>query len=185
MRLLTHLVVAAVAALGAACGNSIGDSCSQASDCSQEEARICLGDPGGYCTIQGCDVGTCPDEAVCVRFFPVSSLTVECTTAAECALDEVCTSPDGMQKGKCAPRSLETRFCMAKCSSHGDCRDNYECRNPERMALHGGIPVVDEGAAVPSFCAVAKDCGFATEGTCDLGDTCDTSSSPFYCRPSP
>lgn len=137
-----------------ACGSSIGDSCSQSIDCAQDGTRICdKASPGGYCTIQGCDVGTCPDEAVCVRFFPVSNLTRAC--GAGCAAGETCTLA-----GLCAPLSLEQRFCMLSCEDGSDCRDKYECRDPKQMSDHGGEPVPSPGSSSSStkkFCAPAPE----------------------------
>lgn len=150
------------ALLGAGCGKEIGDECVISSDCSPNGDRLCL-DPsvnGGYCTVQGCDYGTCPDEAVCVRFFtggfsnkPCDPLT-EDSGADACSLDELCSLA-----GSCVPRSSEIRFCMRKCDSDGDCRDNYECRDLERMKADGGEPVLAPGVKIdatsPKFCATA------------------------------
>jgi hypothetical protein len=157
-------LVAVLAALGA-CGSEIGDACVQHSDCSPDGDRLC--DPSsidGYCTIQGCDVDTCPDESVCVRFFTGSFSNKECdyNSGGGCSLDEICSL-----NGHCVARSSEVRFCMRKCGSDGDCRgdvnddgrDDYECRNLDRMIEHGGEPVlgvevlVDERS--PKFCATA------------------------------
>ena len=72
----------------------------------------------------------------------------------ECTVDEICTIGD-----TCAPRPAEVRFCMRRCSSAGDCRDDYECRDKELMIAHGGEPVPDIGRAVDAdpqnFCAMA------------------------------
>jgi len=173
------LLVSILVALALGCGSSIGDECSQSTDCSQEGDRICdPASPGGYCTQEGCDFGTCPDEATCVRFFPVTQLTMaSCTPGEEpsaCNLDEIC-----VVGGYCAPRSTERRFCMRKCGGQGDCRGGYECRDEERMALHGGEPVPDpdEPATtdrkLQAFCASARPC--RGDEDCDLGDTCDLS----------
>jgi hypothetical protein len=164
----------------AGCGNSIGDSCGQSTDCSQECDRICdTASPGGYCTQEGCDFGTCPGEAVCVRFYPVSQLTMMSCTPGEdpspCALDELCVIG-----GYCAPRSTERRFCMRKCSGPADCRDSYECRDEERMALHGGEPVPDPDSTaatdeLQAFCAPAQPC--RGDDQCHFGDRCDLSAA--------
>ncbi len=154
----------AVAAAG--CGKSIGDSCQIASDCSPNGDRICLepDNKSGYCTIMGCDYNTCPDQAVCVRFFmgqfdnkPCNHTTEDSLTPPttnDCSLDELCDLED-----HCVPRSAEVRYCMAKCSSNGDCRDGYECRNLQDMIEHGGEPVLAPGVPVdshaPNFCALA------------------------------
>lgn len=162
MRSLPALVL--VTALGAACGHEIGDECSISADCSPQGDRVCdvsaNGSPGGYCTIIGCDYDTCPDEAVCVRFFPFSNPDLTCDPQTEdlstdaCRPDELCTL-----QNVCAARSSELRYCMRRCSGSGDCRDRYECRDAELMRLHGGEPVPRPGEPVASeltgFCAAA------------------------------
>jgi hypothetical protein len=61
------LVVLALALLG--CPKQIGDSCSLSSDCSINADRICdLAQPGGYCTVPGCEANGCPSEAMCISF---------------------------------------------------------------------------------------------------------------------
>ena len=151
--------VVVVALLAVGCGKEIGDSCIVSSDCSPNGDRICV-DPdtfGGYCTIQGCDFDTCPEESACVRFFTGHFENKDCTRATQdvdCSLDELCSL-----QNKCVPRSSEVRFCMKKCGSDGDCRDNYECRDLAKMRLHGGEPVLEPGtpldSSAPKFCAVA------------------------------
>ena len=112
----------ALATLLGACGSEIGDDCSTSVDCSPDGDRICDPTlPGGYCTVEGCDEGTCPDDAVCVRFFPTSGLLHTC--AAGCAAHEVCLSD-----GFCAARKSEDRFCMRGCAQDYQCRDHYVCR---------------------------------------------------------
>lgn len=160
--------------LAAACGHDIGDACSLASDCASDGTRICdTTSFEGYCTIQGCDFGTCPEGSVCVRFFPVSNLTRACAQPSDCTLDEVCSL------GKCAPRASEVRFCMATCGGHGDCRDGYECRNQPRQEAHGGEPVPDPDGIPPDvagFCGEAPNCSLPDDPICAaLGDTCDLS----------
>jgi hypothetical protein len=142
--------------LGMGCGKEIGDPCVISADCSPNGDRQCDRDSqggGGYCTIQGCDYDTCPEEAVCVRFFTGSFNNRMCDPETEdrsadaCSLDELCALT-----GNCVPRSSEVRFCMRTCDSDDDCRDGYECRDLERMKAHGGEPV-DEKAT--KFCASA------------------------------
>lgn len=151
------------AALGAGCGKEIGDACVVSSDCSPNGDRQCL-DPsqnGGYCTIQGCDFGTCPDEAVCVRFFTGGFSNKPCDYLTEdngsdaCSFDELCSLA-----GTCVPRSSEIRFCMRTCGGDGDCRGDYECRDFDLMVAHGGEPVLDpaggqrlDAKSAQSFCA--------------------------------
>jgi hypothetical protein len=171
---MNRVFVVALLVLTAACGHHIGDACSISTDCAQDGSRQCdIYSPGGYCTIQGCDYGTCPDEAVCVRFFPALENATDCSTrgALDCAEDEVCTV-----NNKCAPHEIESRFCMLKCGSDGDCRDGYECRNLALMQKHGGEPVPDPNATTPTvpnepFCASRRRCG--TSDDCAMDEVCD------------
>lgn len=137
------LLAAVIAATG--CGKDIGDSCIISSDCDPGGTQICdTSSPEGYCTVQGCDVDTCPDEAVCVRFFTGSFENRDCS---QCSLDELCSNT-----GHCVPRSAEVRYCMAGCSDNGDCRDGYECRDSTLQQAHGGEPIK---SASLKFCAPA------------------------------
>ena len=156
----------AVLAVVGACGKEIGDACVISTDCDPNGTRLC--DPasiGGYCTIQGCDVSTCPGESVCIRFFTGSFSNKECdhtNPGDACSFDELCALND-----QCVARSSEVRFCMRKCGSKDDCRgdenddgkSDYECRDVDLMKLHGGEPVLDPGEVVdersPKFCAAS------------------------------
>lgn len=187
MRIMTTrpLRLAPLALLGlalltaAACGNKIGDSCSFGTDCASDGTRVCdMASHEGYCTIPGCDYGTCPSEAVCVRFYPLVNLTQDCADDSGCTPDEVCTH------GKCALRSSESRYCMLSCGGQGDCRDAYECRDEARAALHGGEIVQNPNGSGPDdhgFCASALPC--TTDADCDSGDSCDMSGRPPTCQP--
>ena len=153
------------AALALGCGSEIGDSCLVSSDCDPNGTRLCDStSPDGYCTVVGCDYDTCPEEAVCVRFFVGSFANELCDPTTEdlqnsdgtddCSLDELCTLG-----GTCVPRSAEARYCMRRCSDHGDCRGGYECRDEDLMISHGGEPVLAPGVRPDGdpqrFCAVA------------------------------
>lgn len=148
-----------VAMLAAGCGKQIGDACIVSSDCDPNGQRMCdTSQKEGYCTIQGCDYDTCPQEAACIRFFTgqfdnkTCDPTTEDKTTDNCSLDELCDL-----EGHCVARSSELRYCMLKCSSNGDCRDGYECRDLTLMKEHGGEPVLAPGVPVdehaPKFCA--------------------------------
>jgi len=169
------LALCAACLLVVGCGTQIGDSCESSIDCSPEGDRICdlsESSPGGYCTVRGCDHDSCPDDAVCVRFFSAYFPDRGCTRETEdigtddCLPDEECTlrpppgEPEEIEgkNGTCAPRLSEVRFCMQSCSGNGDCRDGYECRNEAQMMEHGGEPVLAPGRTtdnLPRFCAVA------------------------------
>jgi hypothetical protein len=151
------LVLVLTAAIG--CGKEIGDACIVSSDCSPNGDRQCdISQKEGYCTIQGCDYATCPNEAACVRFFTGSFANKPCDHTTEldnptCSLDELCSLRD-----ECVPRSSEVRYCMRKCDSDGDCRSGYECRDLGKMIDHGGEPVLEPGRKIdnssPKFCAI-------------------------------
>ncbi|HWU90603.1 MAG TPA: hypothetical protein VN253_25230 [Kofleriaceae bacterium] len=160
---------------GIGCGKQIGDACGLASDCSPNGDRQCdRASPQGYCTIQGCDHSSCPDEAACIKFFTGGFSNRPCDPATEdnpdlspddpeparrptdaCSLDELCAFT-----GTCVPRSSEVRFCMRTCDTDGDCRSGYECRDLAKMKAHGGEPVLAPGVRqvdehAPKFCAAA------------------------------
>jgi hypothetical protein len=112
----------------AGCGKSIGDECTTNVDCSQSDVRDCdLSQPGGYCTINGCDEQGCPSEAVCIRVFPYEYRTPDntCTQDSGCPSDHLCL-PD-VPSGFCVPRASERRYCAKSCSSNDDCRSGYVC----------------------------------------------------------
>jgi hypothetical protein len=156
---------AALVAAGAlaACGKEIGDSCLVNTDCGADVNLVCdQASFDGYCTIPGCDYGTCPDGAVCIRFFTASFENLPCTPATEdlqgeastndCGIDEVCTL-----NGQCVPSSSESRFCMKQCDSGDDCRTGYECRDERLMRAHGGEPVPPPGERLRSFDAFCAE----------------------------
>lgn len=163
--LLALSIVTLGVALGA-CGKEIGDACTLSSDCSPNGDRVCLcsfctgtildqSADQGYCTVQGCDYSTCPDEAACIRFFTGDFDNRACDPAkqAGCSLDEMCAI-----NGHCVQRSSEVRYCMRTCDSSGDCRDGYECRDFELAKQDGGEAVLAPGTPVdaqhsPKFCA--------------------------------
>ena len=173
-----RLVLFALCTVAAmACGKEIGDSCILASDCSPNGDRVCLcsfcrgavltNADEGYCTISGCDYSTCPEESACVRFFSgdfdnrvcnPEVAPADCTpdpmgATVCCSLDELCAI-----NGHCVPRASEVRYCMKTCSSDGDCRDGFECRDAAKMKEHGGQAVLAPGtefdeSKLTRFCA--------------------------------
>jgi hypothetical protein len=163
-RLALLLAALGPVALAGGCGKQIGDSCILSTDCDPDGTRECDSmEPSGYCTIQGCDYNTCPDDSVCVRFFTGDFQNKPCVHDTEdvlpngtndCNPDEECDL-----NGFCALASAEVRYCMATCSSTGDCRDEYECRDLSLMKSDGGEPILAPGVLVdnssPHFCAQA------------------------------
>lgn len=113
-------LLALALALGA-CAPKIGDACTTSSDCSTAGDRLCdPTEPGGYCTIFNCEPDSCPSDSVCIAFQAKPSLASACADPQE------------------ASRFRRT-FCMARCSSNGDCRSGYECADLND-ADHPGAP---------------------------------------------
>jgi hypothetical protein len=159
------------ALLAPACGKEIGDSCSTNVDCIQDGTRDCdLSQPGGYCTVNGCDEKSCPSEAVCIRIFPYEVSfsrpacqldsdcgagaglckhpddTCGCTQDSDCTADGLCI-PD-VPNGYCVPRTSERRYCEKSCGNDGDCRGGYVCRQ-------AGIEVKDWTPASSTYGSIA------------------------------
>ena len=161
----------AALALFAACGYQIGQSCIVDTDCSADGSRVCdISEPDGYCTILGCDYDTCPSNSECVKFYtgqfsnkPCDYETENVTTDA-CSYNEECSLDN-----TCVPSTAEERYCMATCSSNGDCRSGYECRHfndtigsdgeyeDDSMQRDGGEVVLPPGqkntSSTGGFCA--------------------------------
>lgn len=142
--LLLALLVAPSLLLGA-CGHDIGDDCKTSADCDPNGTRACdLSQPGGYCTINGCDAKSCPSGSACIRVFPQEMfLSKSCDEG--CDADELC-----LDSGKCAKRSQETRLCGKLCGEDGDCRSGYECRP---TGTRGSMLLSVDPATSGRFCA--------------------------------
>jgi hypothetical protein len=99
VRHVGFMFCAAIALAGIGCAPEIGDDCGTALDCSAQGSRECdRTQPGGYCTIAGCEDGTCPSEAVCVKFRPsaerlaVTYCMYKCGDRSDCRGGYQCTS---------------------------------------------------------------------------------------------
>jgi hypothetical protein len=150
-----------------ACHRDIGDDCQTSVDCDPNGTRACdLSQPGGYCTILGCDEKSCPSGSVCIRSFPVQFLSTPCNPVCEdlpdcqpgscpaacptgptndCAASELC-----LDVGVCAQRSFEQRACVKTCNDNGDCRGGYECR---LAGTHGSMLLSVHPGDTAHFCA--------------------------------
>jgi hypothetical protein len=171
------VVVLLLSAL-AACGHSIGDSCHTNVDCSPAGDRFCdISAPSGYCSIDGCDIDTCPTEAICVRFLtplldkpcnspqtiknPDGSLADGlqpnpglCSPDQRCVCNDIDQPSGHCNAWFCAPESTERRWCMKGCSADGDCRSGYRCAYTGEF---GGntVPTFDMDAQPNRYCAPA------------------------------
>ena len=146
----------AVALFLGACGRQIGDECRDSIECNNEDnSRTCdMSQPNGYCTIDGCDEGSCPEEAVCMRFFPAREfLSASCMPGDPnaCGPQDLCLVFDGAEAGGlCAPRATEKRHCVLKCEEDGDCRDEYRCAESGRGSA---VPLTRNPSERPRYCA--------------------------------
>lgn len=144
----------AVSALTFGCTPSIGDSCKLHTDCSATGDRLCEPNlPGGYCTISNCEQDSCPSEAACVAFGVAPSTNPECADTQQ--------------------QRLERTYCMARCSSDGDCRTSsgYSCVDLGQPNVWGAAvvdtdrgtkictvkPTAAAAAATKSFLASSSD----------------------------
>jgi len=89
------LSVLAVALVLSACGPSIGDECSNDSQC--PAGSYCDKTmPGGFCTISPCREGECPDESVCVKFSNNETYCMpSCGSDGDCRDGYVCIKDIG------------------------------------------------------------------------------------------
>lgn len=88
--------LACFALLAVGCGPSIGDDCKSSLDCSQQNNRVCdRQQPGGYCTLIGCENNSCPDDAVCVTFRPEPQRLASTWCMATCDDDGDCRDDQG------------------------------------------------------------------------------------------
>ncbi|MBW2733702.1 MAG: hypothetical protein JRH20_15045 [Deltaproteobacteria bacterium] len=143
------------------CSPVVGDECTTNIECSATGDRICdTAQKGGYCTVQGCTPDSCPEEAHCISFYPTEFLERTCTPETEDAVDPALPATDDclpdefcLSSGFCAQRSLESRFCMARCDDGGDCRDGYECRTTGTLGAEAVIDPTRVERRVFKFCA--------------------------------
>jgi hypothetical protein len=167
------LALAIALALGAAaCGKQIGDDCQTATDCNPNGGRICdLSQPGGYCTILGCDETTCPSEATCIRFFPSQFLTRPCNPYCE-DKDVVPTDTDGgtiLDAGVATPP-----ICPAQFPQEGGV-SSAVCPNGPTNDCTADEICLDSGLCAPRSSEV-RYC----EKACSSNGDC---RSGYVCRP--
>ena len=154
---LRPIVCAAVSLAWVACAPELGDDCKTALDCSSQGSRLCdRTQPGGYCTLRGCEPGTCPEEAVCVKFRPteerlaVTYCMRKCDDNGDCRNGEGyrCSSAEEFGVGGVEAQILgreSQRFCSVPMSPPDT--------SAEPMAgtgVSGGTPGVSDASAMPS-----------------------------------
>jgi hypothetical protein len=114
------------------CTPDIGDSCVLSTDCASDGTRVCdTSEPGGYCTVLNCtgnNLGSvCPDNALCVEFFP-----------------NVPGCPDSVR----SQSRTGISECRDTCSSDSDCRTDYFCRSPLVAPWNAEILDTDQTALI-------------------------------------
>jgi len=146
---------------GAGCGHNIGDGCSINTDCSPNNDRTCdLSQPGGYCTIEGCDQSSCPSDSVCVRFFPEKFLSQPCNPACDLAGHPAISTagsmptacPDKMPVACPADKTVSPPECV-------DCSTSPVCA-ADQLCLPAGlcVPRADEQRRCVRTCSSNSDC---------------------------
>ena len=143
--LLPIVCVLVMCNLVVACGRGIGDACETSLRCSASATRLCdMTQPGGYCTLAGCQPGGCPSESVCVTFWQ---------NTPQASVDR---------------NRLSTNYCMRKCDERSDCRDDegYDCIIGKDFG-YGGEATVD-GSPNQHFCAVKLAPSVVAEGASSM-----------------
>ena len=153
------LVAMLLSAFAFGCTPKIGDSCTTSTNCSAAGDRLCdITEPGGYCTIFNCEPDGCPDDSVCINFGTRLSPVNDCSPSNS-------NSP------------YQRSFCMARCSSPGDCRGGYDCvdlsgkpptdKNGDPLKDKNGnpIPANAVGAVLADSSGNGKVCAAQTIGT--------------------
>jgi hypothetical protein len=174
---------------GAGCGAKIGDSCQTAADCSQSGGRICdLSQPGGYCTILGCNETTCPSEATCIRYFPVEYLSKPCNPFCE---DRACGGPDAGADAAACPLICDQGSATSAPSDPCPNGPSNDCTADE-ICLDQGVcaPRSSEMRFCAFVCGSDSDCrgGYVcrptgTAGAVALSATPCTQTA--FCSPGP
>ena len=154
------LALVALAAVAPGCKPKIGDPCKLSTDCSIRGERTCdlsytIGGEG-ECIIEGCTLGTCPKEAVCVKVYGSDFLSVACNPEREdiavpdpnetcdpdddcpglppennCAANEIC-----LPEGLCADQVYARTSCRKNCDDSGDCRAGYRCQRTGQLGIY-------------------------------------------------
>jgi hypothetical protein len=184
MALLVLMAVAATSSL--ACKRQIGDDCKTATDCDPNGTRSCdLSQPGGYCTIEGCNETTCPSEATCIRYFPSQFLTKPCNPDCEdrCPVDGG-TADDGGDDGGADDGGADAGTATGTVVFQNDCTADEVCLSSGLCA-----PRSSERRYCVKVCSSNGDCrdGYecrlaGRQGSEPLSTIVDVSTS--FCAPS-
>jgi hypothetical protein len=179
-------ILAVVALSG--CSHEIGDDCRSSVDCDPNGTRSCdLSQPGGYCTVAGCDATSCPSGSTCIRTFPerflalAANLTVMMQTCdptvamSQCPMDSVCAS-FGYCVRACDPAASPTTCPSSQlCTSLGYCS---QC-DPEREDIPSGAGPTQNNCLADEICL---DTGLCAKQTSEQRACAKSCSSNGDCR---
>lgn len=140
------LLCTAIAALAlGACAPEIGDECKTSLDCSSQGSRLCdRTQPHGYCTLRGCEQGTCPEESVCVKFRPQQERLSTTWCMAKCDDDGDCRSDEGYRCKKVEADTGAPEAEVLGSSKQGFCSVALEPPAPPEAE-----PSADDASASP------------------------------------
>ncbi|MEE2644103.1 MAG: hypothetical protein VYD19_04145 [Myxococcota bacterium] len=89
-RLLTTLILSS-SALYSGCDAEVGDECQSNAEC--PGLRCDLNSAGGYCTVEDCSPGECPEGSVCATFPNRQRFCMaRCEASEDCREDYYCES---------------------------------------------------------------------------------------------
>ena len=141
------LAMSCLLCVGTGCRSAIGDACATNVECSPNGDRICdTSQLDGYCTVQGCSANSCPEDSICVAFYPTGFGEKPCNAATEdsvqpgitptndCLRDERCLS-----SGTCVLLTTESRFCVKTCEESANCRTGYACQTTGEQGAEAGF----------------------------------------------
>ena len=159
----TLWLLCALAAVAAGCKPKVGDDCRISTDCSASGDRRCdITAPGGYCTVENCEPGTCPeDESLCVQFGAQRSSVDKCVDLQ-------------------SPSPYARAYCMATCDDDSDCRSGYSCEDLS-VADNPWEAVLIDGNRGNRACVVpiSEDSVISEEGHGEaFGDVCRSELPP-------
>jgi hypothetical protein len=112
--------------LAGGCSKKVGDSCATNVECSPLGDRFCdLASPDGYCTVEGCDSMSCPDNSTCIRFFSLKiNSSATCDSALSPALPVNASDPN-------SPLDCDNQAACCKAGTPQCCQVGERCLCPQ------------------------------------------------------
>jgi len=98
------------------CAPAIGDTCEGDANCNLQDRSFCdLSIPDGYCTLDNCNPGSCPDDAVCVAFDETTTFCLEA-----CASDDDCRRRSASSDLSCIDDGVHDPYCYRPQATSGE-----------------------------------------------------------------